>query len=134
MQIYIIPRKSRIIHLVLHKNYKDFLNTTESVGKKGLTEKFVYQQWQRVKFERKKAAVYSGRPQRSTKDNQRVYSDQAITLGPATVKVRFPKKERSKSTWKRFWKLFPAFDGFYTLNDWRMAVYIKSKEENLKKE
>lgn len=43
--------------------------------------------------------------------------------------VRFPSLKRGKSTWKRFWKLFPEYTGCKTKKEYYQKQLAKIKEE-----
>ena len=43
--------------------------------------------------------------------------------------VRFPSLKRGKPTWKRFWKLFPKYDGCYSLTEYYKKELQKLKDE-----
>lgn len=101
--------------------------------RKGLTADFIYLQWQTVRKERYAAKhVYDGKPQKQRRDNQNTHTGDGRSSGnSSSIVVRFPSKARGKSTWKRFWKLYPIYAGFYTLNEYNQACYKQFKEEAL---
>lgn len=85
---------------------------------KSLSDIFIYEKWLTFYKARKEImGQYSKKPIVSRHDNRRV--ETSLRDGAATTIVRFPRKSRSKKTWKNFWKAFPAFDGFYTLEEWK---------------
>lgn len=43
--------------------------------------------------------------------------------------IRFPSLKRGKSTWKRFWKLFPEYDGCHTKREYYQKQLQKLKDE-----
>ena len=71
-----------------------------------------------IRYQNKKD--YNRRPQKEGRDNKDVHVGSG---GSNKNKVRYPSKKRSKSTWKKFYKLFPHLaekDGWNGVTSKRM--------------
>lgn len=65
---------------------------------------------------------YDIMPKPSKRDNKDVYVGGG---GSNRTMVRFPRKKRGKSTWEKFWKLFPEYKGYKTYNDYIIGTMKK---------
>lgn len=77
-------------------------------------------------IEIKPAPTYGIMPKLPRVDNK----DRRVGSGGGSYgSVRFPSKKRGNATWKRFWKLFPMFDGYKSMDEYRKAMQEKMKNE-----
>ncbi len=98
---------------------------------KHLSPEFIYTVWVKAQKERwNRKTDYKLKPVKEGRDNK------GVKVGggyPQSNTVRWPKKNRSKATWKAFWLMFPKYDGFKShidwVNNWR-ELNKKEKEKN----
>jgi hypothetical protein len=74
---------------------------------------------------------YNVMPKIDRRDNK---SHKVGSGGEHYSKVRFPRKVRGKSTWERFWTMFPRYRGYKSLMEYQKDMYEKHKIEIQKKE
>lgn len=82
----------------------------------GYSDKQAHLFWFKIYLERRKIkSLYSKMPKAPRKDNGKIINRGSGSSGKGP-NVRFPKKHR-KNAFKRFWQLFPMYDGCYTFNE-----------------
>jgi hypothetical protein len=69
---------------------------------------------------------YKSMPKPERKDNRSV---RVGSGGSSQSSVRFPSQKRGRSTWKRFWKLFPQYDGCRSIREYYQKQLEKIKQE-----
>jgi len=74
---------------------------------------------------------YNMMPKPERKDNKDV---RVGSGGGSNGGIRFPKRNRGKATWKKFWKLFPMLNGYKSMLEYQVAVREKYKLETQKME
>lgn len=94
---------------------------------KYVSEEFIFKTWFAIyRSRRRSKANYSQMPKPDRRDNKEL---RVGSGGSNRINVRFPRKTAGKATWKKFYKLFPLYEGFKTLNDWEKAMNAKYKAE-----
>jgi len=88
-----------------------------------LSDNFIWNIWRKARTERwVNKDEYKKKPLKEGRDNKGV---KVGSGGSNRQTIRFPKKNRSAATWKKFWTLFPQCKGFYTYNEYEKDALKK---------
>ncbi len=112
----------------LHQSTKDVKELYDTFGKH-LSQEYILKIWttaQKQRWVDKKE--YHKMPKPDGRDNKAL---RVGSSGSNRNKVRFPKKVRGKATWKKFYTLFPQFEGYTSMDEYVKAVNEKYKQKAL---
>lgn len=85
-----------------NKELLEIFQLAEDLGLDELELRKIWYSQRSIRYEREKE--YRKKPQKEGRDNKDVYVGSS---GDNRNKIRYPSKKRSRSTWKKFYALFP---------------------------